>query len=250
MSKPVTVYVGSSPGGMDAESDLVLEFSLRKHASVPVEIVWMRRSNDPASLWSGWPASLWATPFSGFRWAVPELAAKRGLERAVYTDNDVVFLADIAELMAVDMLARPILAREKGRLCVSVWDSAMAQLLPPVELQRRSPTMHERLSREIGRGHIAPLDRAWNCLDGEDLGLEDIKALHFTDMATQPAAALAAERIAERGGRGVSLLPAWHWFEGERRDHRRRDCVALFFAYLAEALEAGYEITRYEPPYR
>ena len=248
---PIPVYVGSSPWGMDAESDMVLEYSIRKHASVPVEIVWMRADDDPASPWSGWNRERWATPFSGFRWAVAETAAKAGHRRAIYTDNDVLFLGDIAELWNADMGGFPIMAREPGRLCVSVWDCEAARaILPPVAAQKPASRMHALLSDKIGPEHIAPLDPAWNCLDGEDLAIADIRALHFTDMSTQPAAALAEERLHYRVARSASRRPCGHWYTGERREHRRPDAVALFHRHFRDALDAGHRIADYEPPFR
>ena len=89
MTEAIQVFVGSAPHGLDAESDLVLEYSLRKHCSAPVDIHWMRTGTD--MLWKEWEQSQWATPFSGFRWAVPAANQFRG--RAIYLDNDIVILA-------------------------------------------------------------------------------------------------------------------------------------------------------------
>ena len=66
---PVRVFVGCAPNHEDAESQAVLEHSIRKHASLPVDITWMKLSRDPVSPFSGWNTELWPTPFSGFRWA-------------------------------------------------------------------------------------------------------------------------------------------------------------------------------------
>src|SRR3546814_5908886 len=66
------------PNDCDLEQMMVLEHSLRQHASLPVDINWMQLSSDPQSFWysdsgipAGWHTERWATPFSGFRWAVP-----------------------------------------------------------------------------------------------------------------------------------------------------------------------------------
>lgn len=236
MSEAVHVFVGASPHGMDLESEAVLEYSVRRHASLPVDITWMRASDDPDSPWSGWERTHWATPFSGFRWAVAHVARSLGLPRAIYTDNDVLFLGDIAELWHMDFAGRPIIARGPGRLCVSVWDTETApDILWPLDRMRSDPQAHQRMSSLIGADQITPLDPAWNCLDGEDVPLEAIKGLHFTDMSTQPAAELADARLRSRGQRTVSAAPRRHWYQGKRRDHRRPDCVDLFHRYYGEA---------------
>ncbi len=124
----VKVFVGCSANGEDAESCAVLEYSLRKNSSLPVEIVWMAQSRDLQSFWHGWNTSAWATPFSGFRWGIPAYCGFQG--RAVYTDSDVIFLGDIAELWTQPMApGAAVLAKGGGswRLCVSLFDCAAAK---------------------------------------------------------------------------------------------------------------------------
>ena len=243
MTDAIQVFVGSAPQGLDAESDMVLEYSLRKHCSAPVDIHWMRTNADVP--WHGWNQSQWATPFSGFRWAVPAVNLFQG--RAIYLDNDIVILADIAELQNADMQDRPFMARWPGRFCVSVFDCAKAkEVLPSLSVIKSDPGSHAMLQERITQSYIAKLDPLWNCLDGEDVPLDRIKALHFTDMSTQPAAELAAMRLAGRGGRNVSARPNRHWYDGERRTHRRPDCAAMFLSLFQEALDAGYSLSDYE----
>ena len=239
MTETIPVFVGSSPWALDAESDMVLEYSIQKHASQPVEIVWMRHSEDSSTPWGGWNRECWATPFSGFRWSVAEVALSRGYTRAIYTDNDVLFLADIAELWRMDFEGRPVIAREPWRFCVSVWDcEAAARMLPPVAEQKLDSLTNHRLHAKFGDAEIARFPPAWNCLDGEDLPLEDIRALHFTDMSTQPAAALADDRLRELPARNLSRSPRRHWYAGKRNDHRRPEAVDLFHRYYREASRA------------
>ncbi len=233
----IRLFVGASPGGMDLETERVLEHSARKHSSLPVDITWMRADASEGP-WAGWDRRRWATPFSGYRWAVPEAAGHEG--RAIYMDNDVLVLGDLAELWHADLGGKPIMARWPGRLCVSVFDCASArEVLPSIEAMRGDSGAHARLQDTIGREHIAKLDPRWNCLDGEDMPLEAIKGLHFTDMSTQPAAVLADARLRSAVQRNVSHRPRKHWYQGKRRDHQRRDCVDLFLRYHEEAARAG-----------
>lgn len=73
----IKVFVGCDPNNCDLEQMMVLDYSIHKHTSVPVEIVWMQLSRDPNSYWysnpetgEGWNTTKWSTPFSGFRWAI------------------------------------------------------------------------------------------------------------------------------------------------------------------------------------
>ena len=49
MKDVIKLFVGCAPNGEDAESQMVLEYTARKHSSLPIDIVWMKHSNDPNS---------------------------------------------------------------------------------------------------------------------------------------------------------------------------------------------------------
>lgn len=245
MSDVVRVFVGCAAGGEDAESLAVLEYTLRKHSSRPVYITWMKQSRDTASTWGGWETERWATPFSGFRWAIPAAAGYQG--RAIYCDSDVWFQAD-----PVDLLDQPfpagavVLAKPNSwRLCVCLWDCAAAeQHIPPLAALKADPKQHHAMTA-LFRGPT-PLVGAfagnWNCLDGEtypSLDDPDIKAIHYTDMGTQPHLRHALPRLQAAGRQ--------HWFDGAVRQHRRPDVVARFDTLLKEAKDAGFHPHHYVP---
>src|SRR5882762_6242859 len=103
MTETARIFVGCAANNEDLESQVVLEYSLRKHASIPVEITWMQLSRNPASPFYsdpekglGWRTKQWATPFSGFRWALSVLCEFEG--RAIYMDSDFIVMSDIAAL--------------------------------------------------------------------------------------------------------------------------------------------------------
>ena len=96
MADKVRVFVGCAPNGDDAESQAVLSYTARKHTTGPLWITWMVLSRDPASPWSGWRTDHWTTPFTGFRWAIPEVCGFKG--RAIYMDSDMIVRADLREL--------------------------------------------------------------------------------------------------------------------------------------------------------
>lgn len=247
MTETVRVFVGTAANGEDAESQAVLEWSIRKHSSLPVEIEWMQQSSDPTSFWSGWNTLAWATPFSGFRWGIPQRCGFKG--RAIYTDSDVIFNADIAELWRTPMADRhSVVAKGAGswRFCVSLWDCERVQPhVDQIGLLRDDPGSHRRMSNQFRNApFVQPFDASqnWNCLDGEDLALNhpSVKAIHYTVMANQPHLKYAIPRLAAAGQK--------HWFDGKVQPHWRIDLVEMFDALLLEAAANGYPTERYTPP--
>jgi hypothetical protein len=251
MSDPIRVFVGCAANGEDLESQAVLEHSLRKHASRPVDIVWMRLDRTPGSAFfsdgpRGWQTQNWSTPFSGFRWAVPELCGFRG--RAIYCDSDVIFLADAAELW--DQAFQPgkvVLAKggeDSWRFCVCLWDcAAAAAYVKPLKLLMREPGAHRAMiERYRNAPFVQPFEGNWNCIDLEDYGdlsNPEIKVLHYSSEAHQPHLRHAVPRLKAQRRR--------HWFDGQMKPHWRFEVEELFDAVLKEAIEAGYTLDRYEP---
>lgn len=247
----IRVFVGCAPNGDDLESQAVIDYTLRKFASQPVEITWMRLSRDLASPFysdgaKGWQTQLWSTPFSGFRWAVPELCRFEG--RAIYCDSDVIFRADIAELYEQAFKPGKIVLAKGGadswRFCVSLWDcAAAAAIVPPLLRLRARPEAHRELMAKFkGASFVQAFSGDWNNIDGEtkvDIFDPSIKAIHYSSEAHQPQLRHAIPRLAKEGRK--------HWFDGEVRPHWRKDLVELFDRLLAEAIAAGYRPENYAP---
>lgn len=249
----IRIFVGCSPNHEDAESQAVLEWSIRKYASVPVEIEWMKLSRDPNSFWysdgkQGWQTSKWATPFSGFRWAIMERCNCEG--KAIYMDSDVIVLADIAELWNQDIPdGKLALAKGGGswRYCVSLWDCAA--LYPgTIAAVRGDPDSHGHMLMFLSSNPqlTSSFEGDWNCLDGQghsNLLDGKLKALHYTDMSSQPHLRYAIPRLIAQGRK--------HWFNGTVRRHPRRDVEELFDLFFVEAATKGFTAERYmkEPLY-
>lgn len=264
MQDTVRIFVGCDPNGADAESQAVLEWSIRKFSSLPVEITWMKLSRDPTSPYysdpetgTGWNTRQWATPFSGFRWSIPEVCNFNG--RAIYMDSDIIVLADIAKLWRQNINpGKCVLAKGASaswRYCVSLWDcmAAKKHMRQPLELWKRNPDFHNQQVTYF-KNHpelVQPFIGNWNCLDGETyeyLGNlvdehPDIKAIHYTSMAHQPQLKYAIPRLAKNNQK--------HWFDGQVQRHWREDLIAMFDKLLDEAINEGYGPQRYlqEPPY-
>ncbi|MEN6670629.1 glycosyltransferase [Psychrobacter sp. B38] len=245
----ISVFVGCDPNNCDLEQMMVLDYSIHKHTSVPVEIVWMQLSRDPNSYWysnpetgEGWDTTKWSTPFSGFRWAIPEYCDYSG--RAIYMDADVVILDDLAKLWQHPIEGRSIVAAKTNadmtRLCTCVWDCNKAkEVIPPVQQLRKDPDSHKHMMKMLKRHKklIEPYQDSYNCVDGEGLAIEDIRVLHYSDMGTQFSHKYAIPRVNAEGFE--------HWFDGKIMPHPRQDLVKIFDKYYDEALASGYELDSY-----
>lgn len=245
----IQIFVGCDPNDCDLEQMMVLDYSVRMHASLPVNIHWMRLSQDTTSFWysdpardAGWHTGRWATPFSGFRWAVPAYCGYQG--RAIYMDTDMIVLTDIARLWQAPLdEGKVVMARSDTlplRFCVSIWDCAKAQAqLPTLDQLRREPSAHARCLQHF-RSHralIQAIDPAFNCIDGEHQPIDRIAILHYSDMGTQFSHRLAFPRLAEEGKA--------HWFDGPVKPHPRQDLTELFERYYHEALASGRKLDDY-----
>ncbi len=245
----IKVFVGCDPNNCDLEQLMVLEHSIRKHTQHPIELHWMQLSHDTASPWysnqeiaEGWATEKWATPFSGFRWAIPELCNFQG--RAIYMDADVVVLCDIAELWSHPMTDDAMVIAKGGkssaRLCTCVWNCEKArQHLPSLKEIRELPESHKKLMQLIKANPslVQPYQDSYNNIDGEDMAIEQIKILHYSDMGTQFSHKYAVPRLAENHQK--------HWFDGKIMPHPRQDLIQLFDQYYAEALALGYKPENY-----
>lgn len=247
----IRIFVGCASGD-DLESQAVLEYTLRLHASQPLEITWMQQSRDPASPFHGWRTETWSTPFSGFRWAVPELCGFEG--RAIYMDSDCIVMADIAELWEQRLQpGKCVIAKgAEGRLCVSLWGCSSARAhMTPISVLKASPSSHQMMRGIFANGKILqPFEGNWNCIDGqgyESLYNAHIKVIHYSAENAQPHLRYAVPRLAREGRN--------HWFDGKIEKHWRPDLIALFDKTLDEAIGAGFKPENYKPaapfgPYR
>lgn len=225
MIEPIRIFVGTSSNNEDAEAEMVLEYTLKKNTSHPIEITWMRQTKNEDSIWGDWRTERWSTPFSGFRWAIPEACAFHG--RAIYMDVDQLNLRDIADLYSIDLKGNPMAARRGARFgghefCVIVMDcERLGDILMPVGRMKPNPDAHHRYIQMFsGSDQVLDLDPRWNCHDGDGLALDNIWHLHYTKMSTQP----------------------WRpkWFTGKAEEHPRQDLVKLWHDTRAEAVLNGY----------
>jgi len=243
MSEVARIFVGSSPNGHCAENQMVFEYSLKKHSSIPVEIIWMELSDDPKSFWNGWNSVNYSTPFSAFRYGIPAFCDYRG--RAIYCDDDQLWLADVAELWRQNIPDGKIVLTKgphyPDRTCVSLWDCEEAgKYFPRLDSIKRSPTLYKEIEAFLSVNYhrlCQQFEGDWNNFDGEDKDIQDIKLLHFTNMATNPGIKAAYKRLIKEN----------HWYDGPIEEHNRKDVEDLFFIYLEEAKQNGYILEDYIP---
>lgn len=224
------IFIGTSANYEDGDAELVYEYSLRKNSSSCLEINWMRLSNQEDSFWSNWNTKGWYTPFSAFRWAVPYLCNFEG--RAIYTDVDMINFHDITELYETK-LDNSVFGCKKGdrfglyEPCVMIIDCEKAgEIIWDIKKLQKKKNSHEKMKQLIlsNNSFCKAVDPSWNCFDGEDLPLNKIKQLHFTNMSTQP------------------WKPSW--YRGETRPHPRKDIVELFWDLKQEALDSGIPLKK------
>lgn len=221
----IKLFIGTSPNGEDRDIEMTYEYSIKKNTSADIDITWMKISSNKDDIWGGWDTSLWFTPFSGFRWAIPHACNFEGI--AIYTDVDMINFKDIEELAKTDLKGRPFAARKGKRfggyeLCVMVIDCEKAKkYIWDIERLKNNPNSHEwHRNRISGFSRlITPLNPLWNCLDGEKVDINDIYQLHYTKMASQP------------------WKPAW--FNGENEKHARDDIEKIYWDMKEEAIQNG-----------
>lgn len=244
MNEPIKLFVGCSANGEDAESMMVLHHSIIENTSRDIDITWMRASRDPESPYGGWDMTTWATPFSGFRWSIPEVCGFKG--KAIYCDSDFIFFSDLKDLWDQEFESGKVVMAKGGenswRYCCAMWDCAAAErYLLPLTRQKILANSHQRHMAyfSANRDIVQPFKGNWNCVDGEDLTIEQIDALHYSDMGTQFHHKYATPRLEAAGQK--------HWFDGQTRPHWRTDLQELFDQYYERALESGMAVQDYIP---
>ena len=190
VESPVRVYVGSQEAQMLGVK--VLEYSIRKHASMSVEVMPLHHANVsyPA------PAAVEnrpRTPFSFQRFYIPKLAGFRG--RAIYVDSDMQVFQDIKNLWTLPFDGADLLAaREAGdtgrkpqfSVMLMDCDALRWELDDIVARLDRGELTYETLMYEmkVARNVRAGIDPTWNSLERYEEGRTAL--LHYTDMTTQP----------------------------------------------------------------
>lgn len=186
---PARLYIGSDPSQAIAAE--VLQFSVRRHASMPVEFDTMESVRLP---FPSDPRNQPRTDFSFHRFAIPKLAGRAG--RAAYVDADMLVFRDIRELWSLPfgdaaVLYAPSSDPERPKQfsvmlldCARLdWDAA--EIVAGLDAGRYD---YDQLLTAFC---IEPAERVqpripveWNSLDLYVPGRTGL--LHYTHMETQP----------------------------------------------------------------
>jgi hypothetical protein len=187
---PIRIFVGSDRSQMLAT--WVLEYSIRRHASMSVEVVSMC---DVAVPMPRDPANRPRTGFSFARFLIPSLCQFRG--RAIYLDADMLLFDDIVKVWEYPMDGADVLCAEQATGTGRVRQYSVL-LLNCANL----PWRVEEIVRGLDEGRydyhglmydfcIVPAGRIaaslppdWNSLESYEPG--KTRLLHYTDMPIQP----------------------------------------------------------------
>lgn len=187
---PVRVYVGGLEEQMIATK--VLEFSIRNHSSMSVDVIPLHRTNLSFPLPEK-KENQPRTPFSFQRFLIPELEGFKG--RAIYLDSDMQVFEDIRLLWETPFDGSDVLTVENTNgthrkpqfsvmlLNCSALDWKISEIIKALDADKFSYedlVMQMCLAKQVE----AKLPATWNSLEYFKEG--QTKLLHFTDMDTQP----------------------------------------------------------------
>jgi len=190
IESPIRVYVGATEAEMLPVK--VLEYSIRKHASMSVQVSPLYQSGFEIPLPRD-AKNQPRTPFSFQRFLIPALAGYRG--RAIYLDSDMQVFRDMRALWTLPFMGADLLVvsepKDSGRrpqfsVMVLNCDNLHWDLREIVRALDEGQLTYEELvyGMSIVKNVRADIDPAWNML--ERFSERETALLHFTDMNTQP----------------------------------------------------------------
>jgi hypothetical protein len=190
VESPIRVFVAATEAQMLAVK--VLEFSIKKHASMNVEVSSLHLTGIDIPT-PRYATNLPRTPFSFQRFLIP--AAKGYSGRAIYLDSDMQVFKDIRDLWTRPFNGSDVLTAhepaESGRhpqFSVMLLDcEALRWNIDDIVagLDARKFT-YEQLMQEmcVAKRVGTTIDPEWNSLEHYSAGKTAL--LHYTDMPTQP----------------------------------------------------------------
>jgi mitochondrial fission protein ELM1 len=212
---PVRIFLGTEPAQFRPER--VFAWSVEKVRD-PGRVYEIHLMKDLA----GYRKRFWTTSFTNYRFAVPHYAGRRG--RALYNDEDQIYLADPGALFDLDMAGHGYLTISDRDTAVMLIDcERMADVWTLADAQRRRK--HWLLDRGLRSGLCGPLPPEWHARDDEEFDPARTRLLHYTTLHTQP----------------------WRPFP-ERFVYREHPQGELWFGLEREARRAGFELFTRERP--
>jgi hypothetical protein len=242
MTDTIRLFIGAAANGEDLESQMVAEYSARQHCSLPLEITWMQQAAKGP--YSGWKCGSGRTPFTHFRWSLPAMCQFDG--KAIYTDVDFIYRADLAELWnqpVPGVFLAKVGKKGLGKTCCLLFDCAHAKgHVPTLDQLRRMDDPQGTLMKYFREWPALTSNFAgdWNAIDlkgYDDIADPRIKAIHYSRIEMQPSFPYAQKRLKAEGKA--------HWYTGPTGPHERPELIALFDQLYREALASGYTLDQY-----
>ncbi len=173
---PVRIFLGTEPAQYRADRVLVWSIEKVRDPSRVYEITLLRDL-------PGFDRRGWTTSFTNYRFAIPHLMGGEG--RAIYNDEDQIYLSDPGELFDLDMDDHGYRAVSPQDTSVMLLDAARMKDVWSLEASQKT-TKRSLLRRASGvAGLYGALDGAWNVRD-ESLEEGVSRCLHYTTLHTQP----------------------------------------------------------------
>jgi hypothetical protein len=237
----IKIYVACAPDGLDAEAQMVLDYSIRKFTTVDYEIIWLQDSEDEDSPLFNWNMDTWETPFCGFRWAVPELSNFEG--ESLYLDFNHIILSDLAEISQIDWKNDAVLMTTKNNpLSIIKFNNRKIQkYLPLIEEMAISSSSHSICARYFleNKKLIQYIPGDWgpdpsNTL--EDLAYKN--AIYYEDLHNMYLKPIGYSRLNE------NCIDHWFNIYVDKTRKPNFDCE-VFGEYYHEALNNNFKIEKY-----
>ncbi len=220
---PVRIFLGTEASQFRPERVLAWSIEQVRDPARVYEIHLMKEI-------AGFDRREWTTGFTNYRFAIPEWAGGSG--RAIYNDEDQIYLSDPAILFDADMRGHGFLAIAPRESSVMLIDCARMVGLWNLEAARRG-TKKALLRRAIETpGLFGACDPHWNARDDEYREGRS-HCLHYTTLHTQPWRPFPERFVYQ----DHPLAPLWHDLErgadsaGFQLFHRGRPSAA--YAALA-----------------
>ncbi len=186
---PVNIFVAATEDQMLAVK--VLEYSIRKHASLNVRVTPLHRCGIDIPTPQD-AENLPRTPFSFQRFLIPEIIGHTG--HAIYLDSDMQVFQDIRKLWTLPMADSSVMAvgdtgsQRRPQFSVMLLNCSALQwdIRRIIEsLDKHEYTYEDLMQRMIVAERIrADIPPCWNSLERFDP--QQTALLHYTDMTTQP----------------------------------------------------------------
>lgn len=200
MPKPIRIFVGTDQRMQQHGAERVLEYSIKKHCSLPYEITYMRAGDSSWTVgtencdwsigrppWKPYSGKGWATDFTCFRFCVPELADYSG--RAIYMDADMIFLKDPTILWTTKTRKPWDCAGPRTDVSIIDCSSFRSKVWWPSISEMKPSGWYIKHYVAILRAHGYighSINPQWNNLDGQNYSPQETNLIHYTNMRTQP----------------------------------------------------------------